>query len=321
MASQAQQRPQGTKVRPLVLYIVSSSRSGSTVLDLALGNFRGATAVGEVRNLAGNGLARQGSCGCGDRLQECEFWQSVFHNGSTRLQQVWNDPNTAVDEQEAVSRTRHFLRVLRGEGRFLNSAAQESHRAYMEQLYLSAAIESGSDVVVDSSKAPIGAAELNLLPSLNSFVLHLVRDPRAVAFSVLTPKRQTGDPTGRQMTSGSAGRAALMWDTINVQAELLRKVFGDRFLRVRYEDLVENPDETLEYIWRRIIATGALQSPPVLRGQPQTHHTAWGNPVREGDQTTIRWQADERWRAGMTSKDRFISWALSWPLHRRYGYL
>ena len=47
-------------------------------------------------------------------------------------------------------------------------------------------------------------------------------------------------------------------------------------------------------------------------------HTLAGNPTRFGDELTIR--EDEEWRTRLSSRDRRVVSALTWPLRTRYGY-
>ena len=64
--------------RPKVLYIAGPSRSGSTMLDLLLGELDGYVATGELRNLWGYGLLDGWLCGCREPMKSCPFWRSVL---------------------------------------------------------------------------------------------------------------------------------------------------------------------------------------------------------------------------------------------------
>src|SRR6266571_3275615 len=78
--------------RPTVLFIAGASRSGSTMLDLLLGELDGYVAAGELRNLWGHGLLDGWRCGCGEPVKSCPFWRSVLERaGLDRVDPAWVD--------------------------------------------------------------------------------------------------------------------------------------------------------------------------------------------------------------------------------------
>lgn len=307
---------------PVVVYLISASRSGSTALALSLANREGVFTGGEFRNLPRGGLRDNGLCGCGSPLRECPFWGSVFGPDSGPvMRRAWEDPATTVANQELGSRTRYFGRTLKARPRSVASPEQTCHREFMLELYKRTAKIAGAPVLIDSSKVPVGAAELLHMPGVEAFVVHLVRDPRAVAFSVLQPKVQTSDTSGRNMSSGSLFRTCMSWNVFNLQAERLRKeVPENRFVRVKYEDVATRPVETLAGIWAGVIDAGLMQETPRRRLASVPNHTAWGNPMRLGTTGAIDWRRDDRWLTGLSTSNRRLVAATTWPLLKRYGY-
>ena len=63
---------------PVVLYIAGPGRSGSTLLDLVLGQVDGVVSIGELRNLWYAGFHGAWPCGCGKPVTECPFWSAVL---------------------------------------------------------------------------------------------------------------------------------------------------------------------------------------------------------------------------------------------------
>ena len=63
---------------PQVVYVGSWGRSGSTLLDLVLGQIPGFVSVGELRYLWERGLAERQLCGCGRPVTGCPFWGAVL---------------------------------------------------------------------------------------------------------------------------------------------------------------------------------------------------------------------------------------------------
>ena len=67
---------QNSRIR--VEYIVSSGRSGSTLVGSVLGLADDHVFVGELRLVWQEGLVQNTPCGCGKPFLECPFWRKVF---------------------------------------------------------------------------------------------------------------------------------------------------------------------------------------------------------------------------------------------------
>jgi len=78
-ATRGQELPEDTPPKPpdaaiRVLYIGGWGRSGSTLLDLILGQAPGLFSAGEVREIWQSGLAENRLCGCERPFRDCSFW-------------------------------------------------------------------------------------------------------------------------------------------------------------------------------------------------------------------------------------------------------
>lgn len=174
-----------------------------------------------------------------------------------------------------------------------------------------AAYADGS-VLVDESKSPTYGLLLDRHPDVDLHVLHLVRDPVAVAHSW---SRLTGVDT-------RPAAVAAAWSAWNLSIEALWARRGQRYLRVRYEDVVTAPRAVLTEVAAfagldpRDVAT-VVDDQRVLR--MGTVHTVAGNHVRfrTGDVPLV---LDQRWRTGMPDDARRTVTRLTTPLRRRYGY-
>jgi hypothetical protein len=111
----------------------------------------------------------------------------------------------------------------------------------------------------------------------------------------------------------------MLWNGENLAIEALRRL-DVPVHRVRYEDLVADPAETL----RGVIRFAGLPDPAALpvvghEAMLAPTHTASGNPMRfTVGALTIA--ADERWRTDMAESDRRKAAAITWPLAKAYGY-
>jgi hypothetical protein len=166
-------------------------------------------------------------------------------------------------------------------------------------------------MVVDTSKRSGDAAALLLMPGVDPFFVHLVRDPRGVAHSWA---RRPGAGRGPVATARD-------WMAFNVLDEAIRRRAGTgRSIRVRYEDLVADPAR-----WLRTMAGLAGHAPSALPVRSDgmavlgVNHGVMGNPSRFaiGD---VPLREDEAWKRDQATGDRVTVTALTLPLLLRYGY-
>ena len=290
-----------------VLYITGWCRSGSTVLGNVLAEVPGVVHVGELRFLWLNGVSGQGSnsqCGCGLALTECELWAKVLQTVRPADRTLAEHAGDVVSWQ-AACRTRHTWRVLREPPR--NPWPQT-----LAATYRAIAGQTGANVIVDSSKFASDAALLSHLPGIRPVYVQLIRDPRAVAWSWLQPKRYTGRRGALDST--------WHWTGFNLAAEAVGRSRRDASLTLRYEDLTRHPRAAVGSVLE-LIGLGGAGNPVTTDGTVELggNHTVTGNPNRfERGRTAIT--EDLRWPGGLPARDRALTTALALPLMRRYGY-
>jgi hypothetical protein len=210
-------------------------------------------------------------------------------------------------------------------GRLLRrTLTRKAFKAYADNTFnLFQAIKSHSDkeIIVDSSKLPGRALALTNIPGVDLFVIHLVRDGRGVAWSLLQSyKRDVKAGLQKEIRPRSALRTAARWCVVNIATEMLRwKLKRTRYVRVKYEDFVINPVPTLESVGKMVgldltdIALKLRDGAPI-----QPAHQIAGNRLRMNK--SIRLVRDEAWRTQMPERERAaFDWLGGWLL-RRYGY-
>ena len=300
-----------------VLLIIGRGRSGSTILDNLLGELDGFFSAGELFNVFKRGLVLGHTCGCGQPVASCALWSKVMGSAlSTPHGPI--EPARLVEWQEevagAAADTRRLLRVRSTEK---TSAALGSYVSVLGRVYAAIAEETGARVIVDSSKRPPHAAYMHLVAGVTPYFVHLVRDPRAVAFSRARPKHTVD----RDMRVEGAASNALAWMRRNLHSEAVRRRYAPgRSLLVRYEDFVAHPQRTLGEIVR-LVGEQPGEFPFVGDNTATLHpnHSVSGNPSRfETGSVSLR--IDDEWLRAQHVKDRLTTTALTWPLLLRYGY-
>jgi hypothetical protein len=299
--------------RPRVLYLTGWLRSGSTMLGNVLGELPGVLHVGELHYLWQNGVLSAGSnstCGCGRNLTGCDLWATALGGGHDTAVTVGTARRT-VRHQRNLLRTRHTrarLAEVRG------AAKAPGLDELLDQtagIYRLLAGRGGERLIVDGSKYPAEAASLLGRDDLDVRVLHIVRDPRATAFSYKRAKDYI-DPMSPSRTSG-------YWTAFNVASELVGREAGDRYLRVRHEDLCARPGPTVAEVMRFAGLDGAPPVDQAGRVLLSPNHTVTGNPDRLVNGAAVI-RADERWRTQLTRREIVAATAPAVPLLARYGY-
>ena len=311
-----------------VVYLGGLGRSGTTLLERLLGEVPGIVACGEIVHLWQRGVAENERCGCGLEFAACDFWKQVGKEAFGGWDKI--DTVRIGHLRDTVDRTRMIPRLSR---RTRPSQRPRSDLAeyagYYLSLYRGIAAVSGCGALVDSSKHASLAFCLSRCEEIDLRVIHVVRDSRAVAYSwttkVARPETDAAGPA-RYMTTYPPIRAAGHWNAQNGALQLLARG-GTPVLRVRYEDLVDTPEQTL----RRVATFAGVPAGSLglsfLHTEGDSNyadltksHTASGNPMRfTTGKVAIR--GDDRWRAAMPDKDRRTVTALTLPLLSRYGYL
>lgn len=300
-----------------VLYLAGSGRSGSTVVTTLLGQLPGFFAAGELRYLWSRGVQEDHVCGCGEPFGACPVWTAVMAR---------TDPRGRGDAAGIGRRLLQRLRVLRVPlmlgRRALGRPAVPRHPddEVIASLYRALADATGARVIVDSSKLPPYGLLLSRLPGVQVHVLHVVRDPRATAFSWMRSKASRDRDDETLMPRQRPVKSSLLWLLWNLLTALAWRAGDARVSRFRYEDFVRSPREVLTPVLRSLGADPSdlpFLDEHTVRLAP-THAVA-GNPNRR-DSGAVRLRPDLEWQNAMRTRDRLLVTALTCPGLLRFGY-
>ena len=241
-----------------LIYIAGAAHSGSTLLDLMLNAHPEIVSVGEVLKLnrrtkrkKRSGREKPALCSCGAPIAECDFWGRV----DARIRQTDGATLAELELQD------------HGNG--------DSNRAANGVLFKGISHVSGKSVIVDSSKLPQRLAHLMSLSEIDLYPIHLVRDPKGQLASVI-------DQWG-------LFRGIVNYELVHLQIRRLLRAVPHSV--VRYEDLVRDPEATLDTILKPL---GLRFHPQQLAWAEQAKHSVAGNHLRM--KTTSELVLDERWR-------------------------
>lgn len=301
-----------------VLYIAGFGRSGSTILGNVLGEIEGFFHGGEFNFIWERNLLENRLCGCGASFDDCEVWGSVLERAFGAIGRA--DAREMVRLQALGTRTRHIPLMFSASGRRMLASRLEKFMNRLQKLYGAAQENTGSRVIVDSSKLPTYGYVLGMTPGIDLYVVHLIRDPRAVAYSWLRKKPQPDTEKPAYMLQMNTAKSPVLWDVWNASSEALWRGASGRYMRLRYEDFIEKPQRVLQDILGMLHEDArGLAFVDERNVELGVSHTVSGNPNRF--QTgMVRLRPDDEWASRMRLRDKMLVTLLTFPLLARYGY-
>jgi len=302
-----------------VVYILGMGRSGSTLLDRLLSQQEGTISLGEASNIWRNGVLEDRTCACGASFTRCDFWHDVARASSGALSLA--PAQEVVRFHDRHLDTRRMWRMLTAaRRREVADAVPASYLDTVRRVYEAIAAVSGATTIVDSSKHPVYAFLLTLVPGLQVDLVHLVRDPRAVAHSWARNRIEPGTNPPTLQHRYCASQSGVLYTLYNVAAHRVAASSGGSRAFLRYEDFVERPSAILEEILGPGPDRDLNGEDPDALVEVKGNHSLSGNPMRFVREKTVV-QIDDEWRARLPSRDRRLVETLTLPLALRYRYL
>lgn len=301
--------------RPRILYIAGYGRSGSTVLDIVLGSHPSAVGLGEVTYLFEEAVLDR-KCACGKPFRECSLWHGA-------LAEV-GDPRRAAKTIRVVERRLFLPWLVLGRGLFL---PRRRYAAIQGALLAHVRRVCGAPVLVDSSKTARGAAgralALAWFLAEDVRVIHLVRDAREVLRSLVATGSNWALEGRASPPRLPAFRAMSGWLLSNLSAAFLGRLLGRRrYLRLRFHDLLDDPEAVLTRIceWAGLDTAG-IREAASKRGPFRAGHQVGGNRLRAQREIHIRKpNGDADSLAGLPVRARIAYHLFASLLNRHYGF-
>jgi hypothetical protein len=308
-----------------VLSVVGAGRSGTTILGSILNEVDGFATAGELRWLWERGVVAERPCGCGAPPHRCPVWSQVINDtlgGHFDEGETTDRVRDIIAAQHEVGRPLNLPRALRSIGAGAGGwKALGLVSGITDAACASFARTTGARVVVDISKRPIDAAVFAGLDDVDHYVVHIVRDPRAVVHAWQRSKQFT--VSGQAMSMGRRGLLSTTrrWVKSALSAAALRRrVPQSRWFYLRYEDFAAEPrlwvDRMLAFMGESGPTTFSDDHTAVLGA----NHIVAGNPSRfETGPVAVR--ADDEWRRRLPRRSQLLVALLTMPLLRRFGYV
>lgn len=299
-----------------VVFIAGWLRSGTTVIGNVLGSAPDAEHIGELNYLWMKVHPAGFECGCGNILWQCPLWKPVLDRLGISRERRYEIRQLRRDSWRNEDVPARYWDWRRGR-------VDPAYPRVLGEVYRGVAEQSGASVVVDCTKNVSDALAAALAPDVDLHLLHVVRDPRAAAFSSMQQKVHGSDASGIPMKQLSSLHNTFHWDVRNLLIERCARpaVAPGRYLRVRYEDLMATPRDGFGEIaaWAGLDPAGLpFTGESTIR--IESSHTVMGNPNRHDVDREVALRADRRWVDGLPDRDLWTTTAVASPLMARYGY-
>jgi hypothetical protein len=301
---------------PLV-YILSNGRSGTTLLDLLLGAHDHVWTTGEAQNLPWELVNPRAPCGCGNPVHESPFWKPILPDIPTDTDGYHVGCFHNSEQVGKVLRWNLLPDLIRGRARPRWRDAVEEYGRKNETLFRvvreAAEERSGNEIqwLVDASKNVYRLFWLQQSGRFDLRVIHVMKDPRALVYSMARPWL----PSGIHRVLRYTGR----WIVENaLMAHLCRVNFDPEHVRrLSYETLAGAPEETMEAIGEWL----GVDYPPELvhNFKDYENFAISGNMMRwrESDDDI---RLDERWKSRLPVAYQHLVHMLTVPFRRFCGY-
>ena len=295
-----------------LVYVVGEVRSSSTLHGILLGAHPGIRTTGELQGFPARFRETDRVCSCLRPARECEFWGQVEVRCRGRV-----DLAALEAGQDRFEGYRSLPRTLLH--RAFRTRALREHAARAAEFFRVIAETAGADTVVDLSKRPTRGFVYSLCREVgvDVYYLHVVRDSRAVVYSRMAkPGTSRFEDAYLRRTPWNLGSR---WAITNLLSSLLCSRPRDRYLRVRYEDLVADPARALAAIGSFLhvdlsdVASAIAQNTPI-----PISHIIGSNRVRL--QPSIQFSGDFAWRSKLSHRSQRVVWGLAGWLAVAYGY-
>lgn len=295
--------------------IIGASYSGSTLLAFLLNAHPQIVSISEM-GLARGVVAEKYRCSCGALLLQCPFFLELERRinglGSTFSlrgwqTEFWLSKYRPLNIFLARPLRNVFLERIRDRLVPFVPGYRQAIAIISQRIahFAQAALEiTSKEVFADAKKDSMRIKFLRDIEQLDLKVIHLVRDVRGATASIMKYKGK------------DASWATRAWYNANMNAERARRyVSSHQWLRLRYDDLCENPQGTMDCISDFV----GIRHAPIPKDFYKTEHHIIGNHMRLNKaQGVVR--RDESWKDRLSAHDLDIIARLGGTANQYFGH-
>lgn len=270
-----------------IIYIVGIGRSGSTILDLIIGNNDGCLSCGEITNIFKDAFIKNQICSCGQVAINCDYWQSIKKEWLSRNSLDVEEFITLIYRYEKngivpwlryyfnrfLFKTRDFRLYLQGTNKFINLMSTINNKY----------------IIIDSSKRVLRFKVLQSHCGFDVFPIHLIRDLKGIMASEVSNIEST---IQKQVIFL---KTIIRYVVVNMQIKFVLSNVPHKTLL--YESLLENPQEELNEIGKLCqINTSESIGKIVNQEVMNFRHLISGSHIRTQSNIILQKNPSEKWK-------------------------
>jgi hypothetical protein len=309
-----------------LIYIASTGRSGSTILEMILGAHPQIATSGEIQvwphEILENGVQ---NCGCGKPIPVCPFWMDMYERAKP-LQQAAPQIHFFREKHYAgrTLRWRRLWELYSGQLSEKVITMIETYGKNNHQIFsvfhdlVQERRGARPQWVVDASKDPYRLLWLLQSKLFNIKVLHIIKDPRSFVYSMTKDLLASNSKALQGNLLLRIVAKSLTWMIQNCLISQVTQSYLSPadYLIVHYEEFASRPREILNEIFKLIgydFEEGSLS-----HFREITMHTIAGNPGARFQRRKI--DLDDAWKILLPYSCQKLIEIITWPVKTRYEY-
>ncbi|HIP33471.1 MAG TPA: sulfotransferase [Bacteroidia bacterium] len=274
-----------------IIYLMGAGRSGTTILASLLGASKDILTIGEMHQFLEH-IVYDKNCSCGESLKKCQFWTAIvadyYKKNISELRKM-DDYMVGVESHSKIPIS-FFKR-------------NEEHIKFQENFYSIITKLNPSKYYLDSAKFISRVLQLRKSDKLNVKIIYLVRDVRGVINSFAKNVQTQKNPIS----------TIIYYTMINTAAQIVEWTYPKEILKLRYEDFIEKPVDTLDKI-EQFIEVDLTDVKEVITEEKYIDmpHIIGGNRLKS--QSKIKLRKDLTWKRNIKRVKQILYYFLTLPL-------
>jgi len=301
-----------------LVYILSPSYSGSTLLTMLMARHPGIATIGELKATS-MGDIQEYRCSCGELITECSFWDRLKNEMSERGSEfdlenfgTHFDSNNSIASKilKAQVRSGFFETIRKVCIESIPSVRSEYSRILEKNRLMIEAIcqLQSKDVFLDGSKDPNRLLYLKRADDWDIRIIKMYRDGRA----------QSNSNRQKEISGMNYEQSVREWKWTIDQMEKTCGYFPENTIfELTYEHLCNDPNGSMEKIWNFLNLDKLDCDWSELEIKSFEHHIL-GNSMRTKDKIFI--SLDQGWKKKVTQSELVDFEKIAGTLNRRLGY-
>lgn len=293
-------------MKKTIIIIVGAARSGSTLLAKAIGGHSSCFTLGEINRFNQEINNPDTHCGCGLKLNECDFWMQFLKKLGIEFNKSKKEDNNNFDVGifKQITKKNKLFKLIRtvlyGKKYYNKDVHIEIKNTF--NLYNSIFEKTKTSVLIDSSKNLFRALVLaSRAPDDIQFqFVQLTRDGRGVLNSGLKSSYSILHNDGNRVKymgieNKDPKKIIHSWLYVNLRNFLILKLFRHKQSTfVKYEEFTDRPDMILKRIYNK--ANLSYEKSALNLGENE-NHILGGNASRINAKKIKK--QDDAWRSNL----------------------